>query len=352
MRNFTTTVLALATAVSLVGMGCAVQDPANETALSDVQMVSKEISATKLKVVVERGEARVSIEFERGPLRPESWLGNPDEESSTLDDLLVADRNDLVFLTQFGGDTALDPDVGERIRPPPDDLNMKQRYEDLVLARDAADFLENDEEILAQFKWSLEGLRDIANITLQDETWRGVKLPAADPQPDVSEVEDQANGEILDFSSMMQGFTATSVRYMHRAYIRWKPCCWSFGEHSAALVFVYNSSGTALLKTIDTKNHGTAATHNSMFDAAGCPKTWGDRSNYLPPLQPFKSSDTFLYGNAGGCSTPYDAIEPTTGGHVCNDDSMAEYFNTKYNASSSWATCGDSTRRELHPTCD
>ncbi len=346
--------------VLLFGAGCAAPTADQETGL---QLTQLQYSESSLTATVERDESRVTILIRRGGPRVEGFIRDPEIDSPFESDLAVRNRRGDFFLQSFGGDRAIDSEIAAETMKPALDVNQAEQMEDLQLAADAAKMLRDHPEVGEPFRWELRSIRYMAEGALERATEaRDGRMPlepttetedgpsAVNPAP-VS--DERAEGPPLRSSDDELGTVRAplSTTYIHVIGIRWANCCWGWGQHSSALLDIYSSTWT-FLNSVSTKNHGREASDPTMSASSGCPKSWSGRLNYMPTLQPFAVSDTFGDGDAGGCSTSYDAIPPTTGGHVCNDDSLVQYWYVKNNGGASYPTCADSTLRSTAPACD
>jgi hypothetical protein len=343
------TVLGMA---ALSAQGCAA-DTADEPEGAAFSLKITALSAERLTATATEADAKVYIELLRGGLRV-NWQGDPAHDGNYEGDSLVTDAQGRAFLTAFGGDTAVDPSFIDRINKIQGDVDPDQRKLDLALAAKAGDRLAADPEVDFELRRLASDVGYSARNTLID--WNINGAPVGEPTTPTS---DENRGDVPsagDSRSAPNGVAVTSqalaaATYVHQVYIRKGSCCWGFGEHSATRLRVFNSSGT-LLNDVKSNNHGRRVDDESMSTAAGCPRSWSGRSNQLPPFQPYLAWDTPVGGNSGGCATPYNDLPLTDGGHVCNDDSLAQYSNVKNNAALTWSTCSDSTLRTNAPTCN
>ncbi len=346
--------------------GCAasiVEDPM-EKPTRVVTLVSDDVQLT---AEIQQGETSITVHLLRGPPRVDGWFGDLVIDPPFEVNLLVTDQNGSPVLAEVGGDL-LPGDWADAFRIAPSGVLLDGRRVDLDIALEAASLLEADQRVAPLFHWHLSALRNLAHDALDDETFHG-KLITGEPTPSFSDAVRRTLVDIQTLESegttipradtsddswpvgpaASESIPLSVVTYQHRADIRKATCCWSFGQHSAVQVRTYNSAGNSLLITVNTNNHGRSASDPSMTSSSGCPKTWSGRTNLSPPTQPFLGMDNFSSGNAGGCGTSYGT---TSGTHVCNDDSAAEYWHVKYNASASWVTCGDQSLRSSAPSCD
>lgn len=114
-------------------------------------------------------------------------------------------------------------------------------------------------------------------------------------------------------------------------------------QHSAVRMCSYRVSttcGESLVGCKSSCNHGTCW---SSMVTTSCSYKSGWRSNTYPPFQNTASG-------TGACTTAYGFCSGT---HVCNDDSLVQLNNVRYNTSysSTGGTCGDSTLRLYAPAC-
>lgn len=343
----------------LLGTGCTAPMAVNtEPRLTHLEQTESSFVAT-----VEHNASRITILVERSGPRAEGFTRDPEIDSPFESDISIRNRYDYPFLRTFSGDVPAVLEDSNEANAAPSHISQDEQLEDLRLVIDATTILENHADIGERFRWELREVRNMAAGSLERalDASDGHIIPRS--TPDAREIESETIGSISVINEGTEGATLRSSdsvsasraylgsTYIHVASIRWANCCWGFGQHSAVLVDVYTDTWM-FVGTISTKNHGREANDSSMAVASGCPVAWGGRANVMPPLQPYVSTDTYDAGDAGGCGTPYDAIPPTTGGHVCNDDSLVEYWHVKYNASGSWATCGDSTLRDTAPSCN
>lgn len=354
----------------LLGVGCSAPSSPAETEEQErdtPELVSLEQTESSFTAVVERGDAHVTIDVQRKGPRVEGFIRDPEIDSPFESDATIRNRHGWPFVRSYGGDVPVNAAENQSLEPPRE-ANQEEQMADLQLAIDAALMLRNNPDIGERFRWELGEVLSMARSALDgaNDILDGKIIPQ--PTPDLNEIKSEAIGPVtsaessisdnqetgedlprLSGSRSLKSFIASSSSsYYHSASVRWTNCCWGFGQHSAVLQKTFSSAG-AFLNQTSTRNHGRESTHSSMADASGCPKAWGLRSNYWPPLQPYLATDYFADGNAGGCGTSYGL---TSGTHVCNDDSQADYWHVKYNGYGSWATCGDSTLRASAPSCN
>jgi hypothetical protein len=296
-----------------------------------------------LQVRATADDLEILIEWRRGRVRPESWIGDARREGRFEGDTLVADSQGRLLLLELGGDAAVDSTWMQRLSEPHGLIDPEQRRRELQLAVTVGERLGDGPVLDLEARRLARDLAVSARATLADFD------DGARVVQDAHTVID-ADASIGEGPAVVEQALAAPT-YTHQIYIRWAACCWNFGEHAATRLRIFNASGQ-LVTELKTNNHGRAVDDPSMTTAQGCPKSWSGRSNQLPPFQPFRTADTAEPGNAGGCSTRYDDLPPTAGGHVCNDDAIAQYANVKFNASMLWGTCSDATLRVRHPTCN
>jgi hypothetical protein len=343
--------------IGILGTGCTVPTEPS----SDPRVTQLEYDDMSFRATVERGASRVTIAVQRTGPRVEGFIRDPEIDSPYESDVVVRNRYDFPFLRGFGGDAPSEDLEGSDSTEPPTDVNQEHQLEDLQLVVDAAEALRDNPEIGEEFRWELRDIQNMAAGALRHANDGLDGLIHPELTPGTEEIQSESNGPISVISSGTEGeplrsshgdVSATEVylgtTYNHVAYITWANFIWPFGHHSALWLFVYDANWN-FLTAVSTRNHGREASDPSMATVSGCPGAWGGRSNYLPPLQPHIGSDTYNTGDAGGCGTSYGL---GSGDHVCNDDSLAEYWHVKYNAASSWVTCGDSTLRAYAPSCN
>lgn len=312
------------------------------------------LSAERLTATATEADAEVQLELLRGALRM-NWHGDPAHDGNYEGDSLVTDAQGRAFLTAFGGDTAVDSSWIDRIHQIQGDVDPEQRKANFTLAAKAGDSLAADPKVDFELRRLAGDVAYSARNTLVDWNTHGAPIgePATPTSDETTLNEAPPTGDTQrspDGVSLNRQSLAVAT-YVHQIYIRKASCCWSFGEHSATRLRVFNSSGT-LLNDVKSNNHGRRVDDASMSTAEGCPRSWSGRSNQLPSFRPYQQWDTSVGGNAGGCATPYEDLPLTDGGHVCNDDSLAQYWNVKSNAALTWSTCSDDTLRTNAPTCD
>ncbi|MEN9558045.1 MAG: hypothetical protein RL141_414 [Candidatus Parcubacteria bacterium] len=320
-----------------------------------------------LRVVVTDDHAQVSIVIHRRGLREAEAIKDAEIDSPFDSDLIVRNRFGYPFVSSGNHASPTDPDTGTRSLEPEIAFDQSEQIEDLHLAMETIEHLQSQPDTGEEYRWELRtlyfmldrtisGANDMINGNIVpeetpslDEIPPELLVPGSTPSPQPSMDADEQPSDANGFGMIRQGFTAP---YNHRVGIFYDPIYWIFGHHSAVFLEVYDSQGV-FVASVSTRNHGREATDPTMRNVGGgCPRTFTGRSIALPPMQPHITTDLFSKGDAGGCGTPYDAIFPTSGGHVCNDDTAAEYWNIKFNSASSWVTCGDSTLRQFAPTCD
>jgi hypothetical protein len=289
-----------------------------------------------MTATLENDDAFVVVMFKKGAPRPHEYHGDPNVDSPHEFDIAVQDRNGALSHLFIGGDELIDLNWIDVMSPPPPESTLEERHEDLLLALELLERLEESLALSRAYEWEIRGLRTSLQATLREVSFTGPQdLQLEPPQSGTLD-------EILPPPSQV-------ITYTHVVQIRKGPCCWDYGEHSAVLVHLYDA-GNQYLTSIETGNHGRQATHNSMSTAANCPKAYGGRANFAPTVQPYKATDTFWDGDAGGCNTPYGT---TAAKHVCNDDSLAQFYNVKNNSAAvSWLTCGDGLLRTVAPHCN
>lgn len=296
---------------------------------------------TDLRVVAVSGDEKVTISIHRNGLRPSDAIRNPDTDSPYDSDILVRNRHGFPFVTSGNHGLPYDPDTGKAISSEkPSSVVHQEQIEDLKFGMATVEQLRGQDISGKQYSWELRSLYYMLDSALK----------TAD---DMLDVDSSISAKAVTGESVGVTRQAYTAPYTHKVWIKYIPIFWTAwqGDHSAILLGIYDSLG-AFIAQVSTRNHGTEATDPSMYTAWTCPSTYSGRNVVFPAFQPFVNTDTALMGDAGGCNTPYDAIWPTTGGHVCNDDTLAQYWNIKYNQSGTYPTCSDSTLRTSAPLCE
>lgn len=120
-----------------------------------------------------------------------------------------------------------------------------------------------------------------------------------------------------------------SGSYRHKTHIYTAPLFWGYADHSAVKV---NSCRSTSPPTMDV-------TRPTSSMSLSCYENFRGRSNATP----------VLWDNV--CDS-YSGSGVTSGTHVCNDDTYAEYGNVHDNyIVGAWSTCTDSSLRKSAPTC-
>lgn len=347
------------TSLALYDAGCGT-DERVEGANNDLRIESNRVSEGGFKYIVSRNSSLVTLTVQRTSLKGATPVGDPEIDSPYDSDIILRNRHGFPFLTSSNHGIPKDPE-GEVLSMVPNAVFIhSEQLEDLQLIVDAADALRDRQDVRTLFRWEIRRLRSMAAFALQNANNILNGITASEPTPTVQEFEvglisradsnkdlrPSANIRNTEMSSVL------SSTFTHQVQIRRGPCffCGDTGEHSAVLLSVYYDSG-GFIGSVSTQNHGREATDPSMTTAYNCPRSYSGRSIAFPNFQPYVSTDLLLgvYGDAGGCHTGYGV---TSGHHVCNDDSQAEYNNIKYNLSGTWQFCQDSTLAFWAPYCN
>lgn len=334
--HFLRSVTLLSLLLALGGCASDAVEPALEIAVVESALDRLTIDATG-------EEGQVRIELRRGAPRVEGFTADTKVYGNYEGDSLVTDSQGHAFFAEVGGHAPVDPSWMHRLAKVQGDFDIQQRKRDLALTHEVALLIADDES----YDFELRRLaRDLSvNAEMSLEEWNRDGAPRVDDpatnDPETAQIEGE--GGIVDKAAAL---------YVHQVFARRSSCCVGFGEHSAARLRVFNSTG-GMVTQINSANHGDVYFAPGMTDVANCPRTVSGRSNQLPPFQPYAAMDLTHNGNqqAGGCHSSYDATPPTAGGHVCNDDTLAQITNVSRNAFSHWTTCTDAVIRSVAPTC-
>jgi hypothetical protein len=327
---------------------------------NELQLVSERVDETGFRIVAFRGDAMATIIVSRGALREEGVEGNPDIDGPYRFDLILRNRYGFPFLTSGMHGVPTDPDLGTMSLVPNASFHKDEQRDDVVLITDALNQIAS-QQLGEDFRWEVRSLQSlvghaIAALEAVPASHDSAETPLEMPAEFRGIVETDALDEAVVTPPSADGIgvvrQALGSTFTHKVYIKKGPCffCGDTGEHSAVLLDVYYDGGS-YIGSVSTQNHGREATDGSMSTAYNCPKTYTGRSVAFPNFQPYISTDYWLgiYGDAGGCGTSYGL---TSGKHVCNDDSLAQYYNIKYNTTASWSFCGDSSLAYWAPYCN
>lgn len=276
----------------------------------------------------------------------------------------MRNRHDYPFVTSGNHGIPTDPDTGVRLPEQRTPIVRQEQISDLQLALETVEQLRSQPEVREQYLWELRSLFFMISHALDSAKDTEAGKVSTEPTPRIEDFpqellvpgttpiswSQETTGDATqpadeDVAVVRQAFTAP---YTHKVSIYWGTCCSLPGYHSAVLLEIRDSSG-ALADSISTRNHGREATDPSLTLSSGCPRTFGGRTNRYPPMQPFILTDLASTGDAGGCNTPYGYSDYK---HVCNDDTIAEFWNVKYNAAAVYGTCSDTTLNYLAPSCN
>lgn len=294
----------------------------------------------------------MSIEIVRGEPRVEGFIRDPEIDSPYESDEVIRNRQNYPISVSLGGDSTLieelrNPETGMIDPGIPGPTDAVDQLADVELGILMVQSLRNNPDISTEWRWELRSLDNTVN-GLKESILDGIEgnLPKPEQSSEISTPITRTDGSTVRSAvgGSVQPFAST---YTHWTTIRSGSCCWSWGQHSA--VWFKSFEGATFVYQLILSNHGRKANDSSLSNSSGCPKSWGPRSNITLNFVPYYATDTFGTGDAGGCSTSYGI---TSGTHVCNDDSFAEYRNIKNNGVSSWVTCSDSTLRTTAPACD
>ncbi len=327
---------------------CAQDDQAEPQFERAGERSSLSVAATddRLTASLERGEAFVVLEFLQGPERPPEWRRDPSVDSPHIFDTILLDRNGASLILQLGGDEFIEPQWVDLVVAPPDTSTLEERHEDILLGMELLDRLEAH-AVAPDFAWEIEGLRFTLEHALRDIASSRLNDLNPEPTPDLREaIPLLAEGATLpELARPPQA--AAGDGFIHQIDIKTGECCWNYAEHSAVIVTSFMPPHIWLAMVV-TGNHGRLATNPSLSSAPSCPKSWSGRDYLFPKFQPFEADDDAHEGEAGGCNTSYGVL---AGRHVCNDDSLAQYYNVKYDQAGNWETCSDGTLRKKAPNC-
>jgi hypothetical protein len=343
----------------VITAGCGAESPADGT---EQGIVITRQTETDLRIAAANGESRITVTVHRTGLRETEFILDPGSVSPYEYDLIVRNRHGFPFVTSGNYGMPTDPDAGGLSLEPTVMLDQREQIGDLQLAIETVMTLQGQPGVSGRFHWELRSLFHLVNSTLNgaNDMVDGRIVPEPTPEaippellapapPSSGAGANPAKPTISGDAGVGVVRQAYTAPFSHRVGIFYDPVFWDWGDHSAVFLEIYDCYGT-FVGSISTRNHGREATDPAMSSVGGaCPKTYGGRANAMPPFQPYVATDTFWYGDAGGCGTSYGF---TSGTHVCNDDSAAEYWNVKYNSASSWATCGDAALRQYAPACD
>lgn len=347
--------MAFVASILMLGCGDGQSLVDNQAPDAGTTQVAQGVTITKqtemdLRVVAASGEAKVTITVHRLGLRNPETMQDPSIQSPYDSDIIVRNRYGFPFVTSGNHGLPNDPDTGNMSMESPKVVNQQQQIEDLQLTTETVVWLQESPGIIEPYGLELRSLYYMVGKAQEgaNDIIDGRAIPEPAPQANLSNRSIQSSGE--DIAVARQAYTAP---YTHEISIQYNPIWWTAwkGDHSAVLLWVFDSVGY-FVGMVSTRNHGLEASDPAMWRvASGCPRTWTGRANAMPPLQPYFSTDTYLDGDAGGCSTPY-SISGASYTHVCNDDSLAMYQSVKNNASQLWTTCSDNWLRKVAPYCD
>lgn len=322
-------VLIFALSAGSVLNGCATEAPPDD----QTRITVSQLSETDFRADAEDGQSRATFIIHRNGLRGADFIRDPIIDSPYDADLIVRNRHGHPFLAS--GNHGMPPDPETGTYPEPQTFFSRQeQIDDLRLAVAATEKLQHQQVASKIFGWELRSLYFMAMNGLKD----------AEEAP--SNGTSYSLGNRGDTTGVIS--SALTAPYTHTVAIRKAVCCNSLGEHSAVRLSVKDSAGT-FVGAVSTRNHGREADDPSMSNAFNCPQSWGGRNVAFPAFQPYVNTDNAIDGDAGGCNTSYGF---STGQHVCNDDSQAQYWNIKNNTSGTWAVCSDSTLNYWAPYCD
>lgn len=296
-----------------------------------------EVAPEESSVVVEGLGAMLLLEAVTGEPRPADVLAEHPELGEFEIDFRVVDKNGIPFIMGFGGDFPADPSWEESYENslgiPVDPVDREAHYELLGDAAEAIGEIRGDR---GTGGFPLEALAGVAASRFAE--WH-------DGTP---ELDGLIDGYEPDASG---GAPPPATTYRHYAYVYYNPLWWTAwnGDHSSFRGLVKNSTGTTTIYDLSYGNHGRYYYESGM--SYSCGFYWSGRSSTAIRISPYEGTDTSTGNIGGGCSTGYDTVYPTTGGHVCNDDSYAQYGNVKNDSYSTWSTCSDSTLRKTVPVC-
>ncbi|MEY4722657.1 MAG: hypothetical protein RLZZ324_170 [Candidatus Parcubacteria bacterium] len=319
--------------------------------LSDDTPVLIKQTEMDFRALTTDGDAEATVVVHRSGYRPAEEILDPNIDTPYDSDMIVLNRQGQPFLSIGDFGQPLNPETGNRYADWERADNQVAQVEDLQLALRTLTTLRERPGVGVTYKWELRSLYYLATKTLAgiNDISDGTIVPEETPSGPSQQSDVQ--GEV----GKSQWALGAGPPYTHVVTIWYKPLYWTAwqGDHSAVLLRIFDKNGT-WQQTISTRNHGREASDPIMdHQAAGCPKAFSNRPNAIPEFQTYVSTDTWGDGDAGGCYTPYDAVYPTTGGHVCNDDTYVEYESIKLNAfTGTWSsTCGDSDLRLTAPGC-
>lgn len=338
------------TIAALMAAGCGGEPNAADES-QGIQITKQ--TETDLRVTTASEDAKASIFIHRNGLRDVDAILDPDIDSPYDSDILVRNRRGFPFVTSGNHGLPNDPDTGKTILSErPSFIDKHEQIEDLQLAIETVERLRAQSVVGVQYNGELRSLfymldsalnsaNDLLNKTSRTKSPMNMTGPLAQRQLDGNTADKE------DVATANQAFTAP---YTHTVWIRYSPIFWIAwqGDHSAIKLEISDSLG-ALIAQISTRNHGMEATDPRMYSVWTCPSTFSGRNVVFPAFQPYVNSDTALSGDAGGCNTSYGFF---SGQHVCNDDSIAQYWNIKYLTTSNYPTCSDSTLRKVAPHCE
>ena len=362
--------------------------------MEEARLTYLTVDEVGLTAEIVRGDARIEVDFLRGAARPEETVRAQPELGGHELDVMVRDRSGHAFLLEFGGHGPSNAEWLALIQPPEAELDDTQRQEDLALAREAALVLADAPDAVRHYGLAIDALALLAQdvpqrqadapVSISDLPGDGVGATAAlahgsDDEletlqgavhdgglPDPHDPDHDDRDERLSWGSSEPA--CTPGEYEHKIRIRavtrlklipggafgmpgtWVPVMY---EHSATRLRVYQYASDCSKThavTVNTNNHGESVMGDGMEDQYNCPRSFPDRTTYLPLLQPYDGSDEFADGDAGGCDTWYN---PLPGFHVCNDDSLVQYWMVKYELTEvhDFDTCNDLTLRITSPDC-
>ncbi len=322
--------------------GCIARGPASDGTTGNRQFSGEtpngdwtiEVLSDSTVVTFAGEDASLRLEALNGAERPADVQEEHPELGKYDVDLRVIDRNGIPWIMALGGDefaiSSWADDYAETVNISVDDADREAHYELFPDVREALD------SVGVSDSYQLGELRDL--VRSQSEELRIGRPKSGFP----------TNGSDTGGTSVNPP-PPPSTTYTHWVYVYYRAAFWVFGDHSSTRAVSTKDGVGTTMSDLSYGNHGYKYTDARM--SFSCGNWWSGRASATLHYSPYSGSDT-AYGIAGGgCSTVYDAIYPTAGGHVCNDDSYAQYGNVKNDANIVWSTCSDSTLRQYVPVC-
>lgn len=284
------------------------------------------IQSNGFELVIEDESTVMRVQAVRGSRRSDEIMKLHPELSEFELDVRVLDADGRPFVTSIAGDDWADPTWGEDYwAADTDQVDPAQRKAEFELLAASADLIEDVD--VPGFDMELIDLAEVARFN------------------DMGRISAELSmGQMVD---ELDGAAPPSTTYTHYAGVYRASRWWGTYDHSGiyAVAYTGSSSSPTIYSTVMRGNHGAYPTDSSM--SVYCATNWSGRSRTTLYVAPY-TDNSYGSSQGGGCSTSYGL---TSGYHVCNDDTHAEYGNVKNNSYSSWAVCGDSSLNTYVDSC-